>query len=192
MNTKLYEEVFMKKKKRIKAVQRFYEGEDPDEICESLGHSRSWLYKWVSRHTPDDPAWFEDRSRQPFTSSYRPPAEIEQTVELVRLLLYNKGAFCGNQTIRWELEDMNVQPLPLLSTIGRILQRKELTNRRTGRYTPKRKKYPVLPSASPNQTQQIDLVAPCYLTGLIKFYSLHAFDTATNRYAIEPLQSREA
>jgi hypothetical protein len=108
------------------------------------------------------------------------------------LSLYNKGDFCGNQAIQWELEDMNVQPVPSLSTIGRILRRKELTNRRTGRYTPKGKKYPKLPELLPNQTHQIDLVGPCYLTGPIKFYSLNAVDTATNRCGIEPLQSREA
>lgn len=44
----------MKKQKRLKAVQRFYEGEEPNEICASLGCSRSWLYKWASRFAPDD------------------------------------------------------------------------------------------------------------------------------------------
>ena len=182
----------MKKQKRLKAVQRFYEGEDPDEICASLGCSRSWLYKWASRFTPDAPAWVEDQSRRPLSSPTRTPAEIEKIVELARLTLYNKGEFCGNQAIQWELIDMEVQPLPSLSTIGRILRRRELTNRRTGRYTPKGKKYPKLPALLPNQTHQLDLVGPCYLTGPIKFYSLHAVDAAINRCGIEPLQSREA
>jgi transposase InsO family protein len=192
MNTKPYGEVFMKKQKRLKAVQRFYEGEDPDEICASLGCSRSWLYKWASRFTPDNPAWPEDRSRRPLSSPTRTPAEIEKIVELARLTLYNKGEFCGNQAIQWELIDMEVQPLPSLSTIGRILRRRELTNRRTGRYTPKGKKYPKLPALLPNQTHQLDLVGPCYLAGPIKFYSLNAVDSAINRCGIEPLQSREA
>lgn len=179
-------------RQRILAVQRYYAGESPDRICASLGKTKPWLYKWVSRYSPDDPAWCSEQSRRPLSCPLKTSAEIEQIVELVRLSLYNKGDFCGNQAIQWELEDMNVQPLPSLSTIGRILRRKELTNRRTGRYTPKGKKYPVLPSASPNQTQQIDLVGPCYLTGPLKFYSLHAVDIATNRCAIEPLRSREA
>jgi hypothetical protein len=90
------------------------------------------------------------------------------------------------------MEDMNVQPLPSLSTIGRILRRRELTHRRTGRYTPKGKKYPVLPASFPNQTHQVDLVGPCYLTGPIRFYSLHAVDVAINQCGIEPLPSRAA
>jgi putative transposase len=192
MSTKPNGEVFMKKQKRLKAVQRFYEGEEPDEICASLGCSRSWLYKWASRFAPDDPTWFDDRSRRPLSSPYRTPAEIEKIVELVRLDLYNNDLFCGNQAIQWKLIDMEVQPVPSLSTIGRILRRRELTHRRTGRYTPKGKKYPELPAQTPNQTQQIDMVGPCYLTGPIKFYSLNAVDTAINRCGIEPMASREA
>ena len=87
---------------------------------------------------------------------------------------------------------MEVQPVPSLSAIGRILRRRELTHRRTGRYTPKGKKYPELPALSPNQTHQVDMVGPCYLTGPIRFYSLHAIDTAINRCGIEPIPSRAA
>jgi putative transposase len=179
-------------KQRARAVERYFAGEDPVSICASLGKTTRWLYKWVSRHTPNDPAWFEDQSRRPLSSPYRTPAEIEKIVEMVRLNLYNKGDFCGNQAIQWEMIDMEVQPLPSLSTIGRILLRRELTHRRTGRYTPKGKKYPKLPAAAPNQTHQIDMVGPCYLAGPIKFYSLHTVDTAINRCGIEPMPSRAA
>jgi putative transposase len=180
------------KQNRLRAVRRLLDGEDPEEICSLLGCSRSWLYKWASRYTPDDPVSLEDRSRRPFTSPYRTSAELEKIVELVRLDLYNNDLFCGNQAIQWKLIDMEVQPVPSLSTIGRILRRRELTHRRTGRYTPKGKKYPGLPAQMPNQTHQIDMVGPCYLAGPIKFYSLHAVDTAINRCGIEPMCSREA
>ncbi len=94
------------KKERAVAVQRFLQGEDPQAICASVGKSTRWLYKWVARHAPDDPAWCEDQSRKPLISPYRTPAEIEHIVEIVRLSLYNKGLFCGTQAIRWELEDL--------------------------------------------------------------------------------------
>lgn len=179
-------------KERTLAVQRYFAGEDPESICASFGKTKRWLYKWVSRHTSDDPAWFEDQSRRPISSPNRTPAEIEKIVEMVRLNLYNKELFCGNQAIQWEMTDMQVQPIPSLSTIGRILRRRELTHRRTGRYSPKGKKYPELPSREANQTHQVDMVGPCYLTGPIKFYSLHTVDTATNRCGIEPMRSRAA
>jgi len=181
-----------KMKQRASAVQRYLAGENPEIICASLGKTKPWLYKWVARYTPDDPGCFEDQSRRPLSSPYRTPAEIEKIVEMVRLSLYNKGHFCGNQVIQWELIDMEVQPVPSLSTIGRILLRRELTHRRTGRYIPKGKKYPNLPALLPNQTHQVDLVGPRYLTGPIRFYSLNAIDTAINRCAIEPMPSKAA
>jgi transposase InsO family protein len=111
---------------------------------------------------------------------------------MVRLNLYNKGLFCGNQAIQWEMIDMEVQPVPSLSTIGRILRRRKLTHRRTGRYIPKGKKYPDLPGLLPNQTHQVDLVGPCYLTGPIRFYSLNAIDATINRCGIEAMPSKAA
>jgi transposase InsO family protein len=111
---------------------------------------------------------------------------------MVRLSLYNKGLFCGNQAIQWEMNDMAVQPIPSLSAIGRILRRRELTHRRTGRYEPKGRKYPELPAMKPNQTHQLDFVGPCYLTGTTRFYSLNAIDMAINRCGIEPICFRSA
>jgi transposase InsO family protein len=185
----------MKKKlhqERAAAVQRYLAGEDPESICASLKRSTRWLYKWLARHIPDDSSWHKDLSHRPFVSPHRTPAEIERIVEVVRWSLYNKGVFCGDQAIRWEMEDMNVQPLPSVRTIGRILSRRGLTHRRTGRYESKGKKYPSLPALVPNQTHQVDLVGPCYLTGPIKFYSLHAVDIAINRCGIEPMPSKAA
>jgi len=179
-------------KQRAEAVQRYLAGESRQTICASLGKTTRWLYKWVARHTPKDTFWNDDYSRRPLSNPNRTSVEIERIVEMVRLNLYNKGLFCGNQAIQWEMNDMEVRPIPSLSTIGRILQRRELTNRRTGRYTPKGKKYPVLPALTPNQTHQVDMVGPCYLSGPIRFYSLHAIDTAINRCGIEPIPSRAA
>jgi hypothetical protein len=111
---------------------------------------------------------------------------------MVRLSLYNKGLFCGNQAIQWEMSDMEIQPIPSLSTIGRILSRRGLTHRRTEHYEPKGKKFPELPALTSNQTHQLDLVGPCYLTGPVRFYSLHAIDPAINRCGIEPMPSKAA
>jgi hypothetical protein len=149
-----------RKQGRFGAVQRFFKGEDSGAICASLGRSRSWLYKWVARHPPDDPVWYEDRSRQPLLSPHRTPAAIEATVAMVRLSLYNKGRFCGDQAIQWERDEMAVRPLPSLSTLSRILRRREVPHRRTGRYEPKGKAYPALPALGPNQRQQGALVGP--------------------------------
>ncbi len=179
-------------KKRSEAVQRYLAGENPKSICCSLRKSKAWLYKWVKRYSLRDPAWCQDQSRQPHISPHRTTEEIEEIVKMVRLSLYNKDLFCGDQAILWELEEMQVQPLPSLRTINRILSRHGLTHRRTGRYEPKGKRYPGLPALVPNQTHQIDLVGPCYLQGPIRFYSLNAVDVAINRCGIEPALSRSS
>jgi transposase InsO family protein len=177
---------------RIWAVQRFLTGEKPAAICASLGRSRAWLYKWVQRFRPEDPAWCQAQSRQPYGHSRRTSAEVEELVKLVRLRLYNTGLFCGAQAIQWELDDLGVRPLPSVRSINRILSRHGLTHRRTGRYVPKGKPYPKLPAGFPNQTHQADFVGPCYLQGPIRFYSLNVVDVHTGRCAVEPLPSYSA
>jgi putative transposase len=179
-------------KKRLEAVQRYLAEENPKSICTSLRKSKAWLYKWVKRYTPGDPAWCQDQSKQPRISPKRTTVEMEEIIKMVRLSLYNKGLFCGDQAILWELEDMQVQSLPSLRTINRILSRHGLTHRRTGRYEPKGKPYPELPALVPNQIHQIDLVGPCYLQGPIRFYSLNAVDVSINRCGIQPTLSRSS
>ena len=62
------------------------------------------------------------------------PEEIEQIVIMERLHLYNHGLPCGAQAIRRKLHRKGIEPLPSLSTIGRILSRNYLTHGRTGYY----------------------------------------------------------
>jgi transposase InsO family protein len=177
-------------KQRILAVRRFLAGEKPEAICSSLGRSRPWLYKWVRRHSGSGDTWFTSLPRSPTCVANRTPAEIEGIVKLVRLNLYNQDLFCGAQAILWELEDLGVSPLPSLRTISRILKRNDLTHRRTGKYEPKGTPYPKLPALLPNQTHQMDLVGPCYLSGPIRFYGLNAIDTATSRCGLHASLSK--
>jgi putative transposase len=193
MNIPKISEVFMKDKlqaDRLWAIQRFEDGESPEAICAALGRSRAWLYKWVDRYVQDDDSWSQSLSRRPLTNPTHTPSEVEEIVKLIRLNLYNNGKFCGAQAILWEMEDINVNPLPSIRTINRILSRNDLTHRRTGRYEPKGKVYPKLPALLPNQTHQADLVGPCYLKGPHRFYGLNVIDTATSRCGLHPSISK--
>lgn len=60
--------------------------------------------------------------------------EIEEIVKIIRLNLYNRGLPCGARSIRMELEELPVRPIPSLSAINLILNRHGLTNGRTGHY----------------------------------------------------------
>lgn len=175
-----------KEEQRIQAVERYENGEGPQPIWTSLGRSKPWLYKWVNRARNGGDEWFAEPSRRPERCPRRTPKEIEEIVKMVRLSSYNKGEFCGAQAILWEMEDMGVSPLPSERTVNRILARNGLTNKRTGRYEPKGKKYPALVAVKPNDVHQMDFVGPCYLNGPVKFYSLHSIDLMSRRCAVEP------
>ncbi len=178
---------------RVRAVQRYLDGEQPESICSSLRRSRRWLFKWLDRYDSENPDWYLDRSTRPLTSSQRTPREIEEIVKMTRLSLYNQALFCGAQAILWELEEQDIQPLPSMRTINRILSRNDLTHRRTGRYEPKGVPYPSLPAKSPNYRHQADFVSPRHLRGeegTIRFYSLNVVDLATGRCGTQPLFSR--
>lgn len=173
-------------------MKRFLAGESVESICISFKHSRSWFYKWAMRYSSDNPDWSEEKSRRPQTIHTHTPFEIEQIIKMTRLDLYNKGHFCGAQAIRWEMEDLDVRPLSSLRTINRILNKYELTHRRTGRYEPKGKKYPSLHGISVNHVHQSDFMGPCYLHGPNRFYSLNTVDLSTGRCAVEPIIDRDA
>ena len=60
--------------------------------------------------------------------------EIEEIVRMVRLNLYNRSHHHGARAILQVMESMKICPLPSLMTIHRILQRLNLTHKRTGLY----------------------------------------------------------
>jgi putative transposase len=175
---------------RRRAVERSLVGESPSAICASMGYSRRWFYTWLRRFESGDPDWFRERSRRPHQSPARMSQDLEQRVITVRRSLERQDLFAGAQAIRWELEEVGVQPLPSVRTIGRILVRHELTRRRQGRYEPKRKPYPGPRATGPGSVHQSDFVGPRYLTGPIRFYSLNSVDVATGRCAVQPVLRR--
>ena len=62
-----------------------------------------------------------------------PPEEVEETVIMVRLELYNRGLPCGPKALRKRLNEHYVlRPLPSERTITRMLARNGLTHGRTG------------------------------------------------------------
>ena len=174
---------------RSYAVDCYLNGEPLDKICKEIKRSKSWLLKWIKRYDPEDQSWNSSKPKKPLSCPLKISSEMEEIVKIIRLNLYNKGIFCGAQAILWELEDMNLDSIPSIRTINRILKRNDLTHRRTGRYIPKGKKYPALTARKPNDIHQADIVGPCYLKGSFRFYSLNVVDLFTGRCAIEPLSN---
>jgi putative transposase len=187
----------MKKKPerdREHAIKSYLKGESITAIAKKLGHGRPWVYKWIERYQASAEAnhWQEDQTRRPHSNSRQLPGEVVEAVKLARLHLYNQGLFCGAQAISWELEALQVAPLPSLRTISRIVSREGLTHRRTGRYEPKGKRYPTLKCQHANEVHQSDYVGPCYLSGPLRFYSMNSVDLATGRCAVTPVFNKAA
>lgn len=147
----------------------------------------------MERYNPDNPHWYLDRTRCPLRRPQQTAREIEETIKVTRLSLYNQGLFCGAQAILWELEEQGIKPLPSLRTINRILSRHHLTHRRTERYEPKGVRYPERCAKAPNDRHQADFVGPRHLRGAgktLRFYSMNGVDLSTGRCATQPLLSR--
>lgn len=109
--------------RRTQAIARYLADDKIDDICQQMACSKSWLYKWKARYQPDDPIWARELSRRPKTLVHKTPDRIEQAVVDLRQTLARNGESCGATAIRKALEQRDIEPVPSLRTIYRILQR---------------------------------------------------------------------
>lgn len=174
---------------RQEAVDQFSNGKSANAICTTLKCSRSWFYKWLNRSKSGDQQWYKCESREPKNSPNKISSNIENTICLLHNSLDKKDLFCGAQSIFWEMNDLEINDIPSVRTIDRVLARKGLI-RQKQKYKTKGQKYPYFEAKKPNQIHQVDFVGPCYLSGPIRFYSLNVMDLATRRCAIQPVLSK--
>jgi putative transposase len=176
---------------RIDAIRRYLQGEPASAVCRALGRTRYWLYKWLKRYDPADPAWAHDHSRRPRRLPAKPPEEVEQLVCKIReRLVTTKYAQRGAFAIQWQLLQLGVQPVPEIWTINRILKRHGLVGHPT--YQPRGIPYPRLAAPRPHVVHQLDLVGPRYLTGGQRFYGVHVMDMHSNAVALAAMPSKQA
>ena len=176
---------------RARAVERYLKGESATAICQSLGRSREWLYKWVKRQHDAGPGWADERPRRPLRSPQQVDSAVETAIVSTRRSLVRRQLFAGAQAIAWELHELGVTA-PSVRTISRVLERHGLVTRRHGPYVAKGVAYPALPAERPGQVHQTDFVGPCFLRGARRFYSLHSIDVATGRCGVQRLATRSS
>ena len=177
---------------RQRAAELHASGNSPAAIAAALGRARSWVYKWLQRATPGDATWTASRSRAPYRRPHETTGEMTVLIAAIRQRLRAEGVFHGAQAIQWELQDLARPQIPSVRTIGRILKRLDLLERRSGRYTPRGKRYPTLVASTPGAVHQSDFVGPCYGQRPLRFYSLNSVDLATGRCAVQPVVTRTA
>ena len=67
-------------KRRQLAVKRYLDGDPIEVICQEMGCSKSWLYKWKNRYQAAEPTWSQERSRRPKTTPAKTPEAIEAAI----------------------------------------------------------------------------------------------------------------
>jgi hypothetical protein len=121
-----------------------------------------WLHKWWTHYQRHPSTDFAARSRAPHTSPYHIPSTVEQAVLTVRRILTaaqtpeTRYGLIGHRAIRAALERLDIQPLPSLATIQRILARHGLTQPRGA--AADRAYYPEPCAEAPNALHATDLI----------------------------------
>ena len=101
------------------------------EACERIGKHRSYYYYWDQRYRQKGWRGLYDQSRRPKTMPRLTPPELEKAVVQMR-----KRTHYGKERIHDELKDRGVV-IPV-STIGKILDRKNLLIRQRSYKTEKK------------------------------------------------------
>jgi transposase-like protein len=107
-------------------VKRYLDGDPIEAICQEMGCSKSWLYKWRDRYQAGDPTWAQEVSRRPTTSPAKLSATLEEQIVHLRQTAVSTGSGPASAAaIRQTLKDTGVEPVPSRRTIYRVLQRHE-------------------------------------------------------------------
>jgi transposase len=110
--------------RRQEAVKRYFDGEPIERICQEMGCSKSWLYKWKNRYQVTEPDWSQARSRRPETIPTKTPVAVElEIVRLSQTLSPEKSETVSARVIRDHLGEHEGASRPSIRTIYRILNR---------------------------------------------------------------------
>ncbi len=157
---------------RQKAIRLKQAGRTVSWICDHLGHSREWFYRWWDRYLLEGAAGLRDRSHAPRTNPRGWSQEMGQAILNIRdRLVRRRGPreryrLAGAATIRHELACLAYEPLPSLRAVERVLQKGGRTSK-VFRVQPctSSSTYPTRHVTHSNQVHQLDLIGPRYLKG---------------------------
>jgi transposase-like protein/transposase InsO family protein len=171
--------------KRKKAIELYQSGEKVNKICQQLGKSRKWFYKWKKRFIGNSLGqWYKDESKAPL---HHPKKRSEQTerqiMEIRKKLEANKYSQTGATSIRYEFFRQGKQA-PAIWTINRVLKAHGLVKKKSPGYQSKNLPYPGKNYIS---VHQMDFVGPRYIKDFGRVYSLNIIDIETHHAHINPL-----
>ena len=113
---------------RLKFIASYLEAKEPFScLCERFGVSRKTGYKWVGRYELDGVAGLEEYSRAPLS---HPHAVSEQVVDKIMLLRRKHPRWGPRKLLVVLRRNYPELKLPAASTVGEILRKKGLTQKR--------------------------------------------------------------
>ncbi len=176
---------------RAEAIRRRLQGERRADICRSLHRSLGWFSKWWRAYQANPRATLANRSRRPHTSPRQLPAPVVQAIQTARQTLEaaqtpeTRYGLIGHRAVQGRLRELQVQPLPSLASIQRVLraagQTHPLGAGQAGAYYP----WPV--AWAVNAIQATDIITR-YVRGgqtIENFHTLdlHSYAAALSQYA---------
>jgi putative transposase len=175
--------------KRYKAIQLYKEGYGFNRILQLVQRSKGWLSKWFKRFKEDGLEGLKDKSRAPKRIWRKTPEHMVNPAfgGTIRKELEShktrRSAFSGigAETIHWELKQREVDNVPSISTIAKILFRQGKTRRAKTKRNRDTQPYPYIKAEKMGDLHQTDLVGPRHLRGpkgVTRFYSFHTVDVA--------------
>lgn len=172
------------------AIQRYEQGESPKAIYTTLHRTKQWFFKWLKRFRGGSPNWADELSKKPHHSPKRTDQTTEQAViERRQQLEQTLYAQIGALSISWHL-GRQMEKMPSIPTINRVIRRHDLTRKRPPRYSPKGIDYPALEIPQSNALHQMDIVGPRYLKSDGRFYSINLIDAYDRRVSINPVRRK--
>jgi len=178
------------------AIFQLRQGKTIIEVAQSLDHSTSWVSKWHKRFKNGGWVGLKDRSRAPKYHGHKLSETILQTVRQARLELEAEAAlgdrlkYVGAIAVRTRLKKKQVEPLPSIPSIERILREAGMTKPKEKRVEP-RVEYPHLKPTQAHQLCQADIV-PHYLSGGKRVSCFNAIDVVSRYPTGQPFARRRS
>lgn len=173
-------------KERIRAIKRHQEKEDPIVIYKSIGRSKRWFFKWLKRYKTGEKEWYQDRPKTPLNVPHKTSSAKEEAVVNIRKTLmegteeFARFSRIGPEAIQYHMEELGyeLEKIPSLSTIKRIVKRNKLRKNKKKRYKRVKSKgrHTILKIKYVDEMHQIDYVGPRHITGFGSINSLHMKD----------------
>ncbi len=111
-------------RRRQEALERYIKGDPIEVICQEMGCSKSWLYKWKKRHQFTESNWVQEHSRRPETTPTKTPDTVSTEIVRLRQDLSSDGSSPASaEVIREHLRQHGSNRVPSRRTIYRILNR---------------------------------------------------------------------